>query len=192
MSNIIITNELIESKDPCKSGIDNFNEHYPQYKNTLSHLLALEKISYSDKMWLCQEVITDVKIWQQWAVECAEKVLDNYNKVYPEDNRITNCLEVTKLFIQGEATRSELDAAESAARSAAESAACSAHSAACSAAYYARSAAACSARSAARYARSAAARSARSAYSAADSAYSARSAEENLNLSILISLLENA
>lgn len=180
---MVITIDLIKKYDPCKCGIDNFESKYPNYEDSLVNLLALEDISYSDKVWLATKVV-DYKILQQWSVECAEQVVEIYNKVYPNDTRISDCIKITKEYLQGTVTSKELLTAESAAWSAAESAAESA----------ARSAARSAAWSAAWSARSAAL-SARSAESAAWSAWSAvlsaaEKQQEDINLSILIALLE--
>lgn len=124
-----ITINLIKSYNPCKSGIDNFEKLYLNYNNDLTHFLALPDISYSDKIWLATKVI-DIKTLQQWSIECAENVIDNYNELYPNDNRIFVCIQTTKNYLNGVATLEELTAARSAAESAAWSVARSAESAA--------------------------------------------------------------
>ncbi len=197
-----ITIDLIKSFDPCEDGIDNFESKYPKYNNTLVHLLSLESISYSDKIWLACKVV-DTKILIQWSVECAEHVIDNYNDLYPNDSRISDCIKTVKKYLNGECEISELNSAlhsaRSAADSAARSAAYSADSAARSALHSARSAS----YSALHSARSAAYSAARSAYSADSAAYSAahsvaysaysaaRSVQEDINLSLLIALVDN-
>ena len=101
-----------------------------------------------------------------------ESVVDNYNKAYPDDTRISDCIETTKRYLEGNCTLQVLEAAaRSAARSATES---TTWSAARSAAESTESAA-WSARSAARSAAESAAWSTESAMSAAESA--AESAE---------------
>lgn len=63
---MIITIDYIKSLRPCKSGIDNFEKLYPNYSNNLDHLLSLEDISYSDKIWLASRAC-NIKILQQWS-----------------------------------------------------------------------------------------------------------------------------
>jgi len=104
---IKITNKIIESFNPCQDGIYNFNKKYPNYNDRLSNLLRLEDISYNDKIWLCTKTVP-INILQQWAVECTEKVVDNYNNVYPNDTRLTKCLETTKLYLEGKCDIKEL------------------------------------------------------------------------------------
>ena len=185
-----ITEEYIRTFNPCDLGINNYVKHYSDFNGTMSDFLALDHISYSDKIWLAVKVI-DYKILQQWSVECAENVLGNYESAYSNDSRVRNCIETTKKYLVGECSLEELKAAaelaelaESAARSAARSAAESARSAA------ARSAAE-SARSAAELAESAARSAAESAARSAvwSAAWSARSDQETINLSLLIALL---
>lgn len=194
----VINEQFIRKYNPCEEGIDNFTKEYPNFNGSLIELLSLEKIPYDDKMWLVTKIV-DIKTLQQWSVECAEFVADNYNKVYPDDNRINSCIQTVKDYLVGNATRQELSAAESAAWAAASSAEWSALGSAAESASSAAMAAAESAESAARLA----AESAESAESAAESAvwsarsavWSARSAakdeQESINISILIALLDN-
>lgn len=199
---LIINAEYIRKFDPCEPGIENFEKHYPKFEGKLSELLALEKIPYGDKIWLACRVTPDTII-KQWSIKCAELVLENYEKSYPNDSRIRDCLEVAKRYLQGLATFDELSAARSAAwsaaRNAAGNAAGNASWSAESASWSAESAAWSATESAARSAGSAV-RSARSAVRSAESAtwnaaWNARSAaekeQEDLNMSLLIALLDN-
>jgi len=130
-----ITINKIKEYNPCKSGIDNFEALFPNYNNTLVYLLSLDVVSYSDKMWLVSKVV-DYKVLQQWSVDCAEFVVDSYNVLYPTDNRVQNCIDITRKYLLGECSIDDLNVAWSAAGSvwsAAESAARSAWSAAWSA-----------------------------------------------------------
>ena len=163
--------DLIKSFNPCKKGIELFESKYPKYNDSLVNLLLLEDVSYSDKAWLVTAVV-DIKILQQWSVECAEYVVDNYNKVYPNDNRINDCIEKTKDYLDGICSLEELSAAQSAAQSAAWSAELAAESAA-------QSAAESAAESVVRSAAESVVRSA------------AWSEQRDINLSILIALLDN-
>jgi len=53
-----------------------------------------------------------------WAVDCAEHVLPVYERSHPDDARVRRCIEVTRRFLRGEATREELDNARVAAEEA--------------------------------------------------------------------------
>ena len=113
-----ITIETIKHYNPCKSGLNNALKYYPKFNGDIIDLLCLENISYSDKIWVACKIV-DYKILQKWAVLCAESQIENYNKIYPNDNRITNCIETTKKYLMGEnfnlSTLSAARSAESAA-----------------------------------------------------------------------------
>jgi len=116
----------------------------------------------AQEMRFIRKVDYNERILRLFACWCAEQVLPNFENKYPEDKRPRQAIETAKRYADGKATKKELSAANSAARSAADSAA---RSAANSAAYYAARSAA---NSAAYFAAYFAADSA--AYFAADSA----------------------
>ena len=118
----------IRKLKPCESGIVNFETHYPEYEGTVLDILLLDNIPHSDKTWLASKTL-QAKTLQMWSVKCSESVLSNFEKVYPNDTRLKDCLEVVKKVIKGELSASAASAAWSAAWSA-ESAAWSAASAA--------------------------------------------------------------
>ena len=120
-----ITIDLIKKYRPCKDGIKNFENKYSKYNDTLENLLMLEDISYSDKVWLATKVLDKMTL-VQWSLDCALMVVDNFNKEFPDDNRINETLEVIKQYINGEVDESAARSAWSAARSAARAAAWSA------------------------------------------------------------------
>ena len=64
----------------------------------------------------------DDKLLHTLAYKSAMRVVDNYEKLYPNDKRVRNAIEAKKKFIDELITSEELSAAESAARSAATSA----------------------------------------------------------------------
>lgn len=170
-----INAKFIRTLKPCEDGILDFEAKHPNFNGKLSELLALDDISYCNKVWLASKV-ANLKTLQIWSVECAEFVLDNFEKEFPNDKRVRECLEITKKVIIGELHKS---AGWSAARSAAKSVARSAWSAAWSAWSVAES-----------EARSAVESAVESAESAVESAESEKE-QEDINLSILIALLEN-
>ena len=161
-----ITLNMIKSLNPCKTGIDSFESKYPNYKGTLVDILSMEDVGYSDKIWLATKILDKMTL-VQWSLDCALMVADNFNKEFPNDNRVNECLKAVKRYVDGEITESVRSAAESA-WSAARSAAESARSAALSAAQSA-------------------------AWSAAESARLAAlsSEQEYINLSLLIALVDN-
>jgi hypothetical protein len=107
----------------------------------------------ASEMRLVKEINKEY-VFRRFTLFCAKSCLENYNKEYPNDNRISECIRISELYLDGKSTLEELSAAWSAAWSAAESAAWSAAESA------ARSAARSAAWSAARSAAWSAARSA--------------------------------
>ncbi len=192
-----ITIDKIKSLNPCEEGIDNFESKYPNFKGTLETILCLNDISYSDKIWLATRVLDKMTL-VQWSLDCATFVVDNFNREFPDDNRVNDCLDVVQKYINGEvsesavvsAARSVARSALSAARSAAKSAEWSARSAAWSkwsAAESAAESAALAIQSVRSATWSAALSAARSA--ARSAAWSGEKEQEDLNLSLLIALV---
>ena len=169
----VTTKAAIQAMHPC---VDRWRvfcaAHVVADDATVSLESILDSNGESDTRWVLARMgdpgQAALAAFGSW---CAMQVLPNYEKLYPNDNRVRKAIEAAQAFAlnPSEETRS-------AARSAADSAADSANSAD-SAAYSADSAAR-SADSAADSAYSAA-YSAWSAYSAADSAYSAWSAADS-------------
>jgi len=119
-----------------------------------------EIIEEKDKKFVAQEMrlIKEINldyVARKFALFCAKKCLPNYEKEYPNDKRVSDCIKAAEDYLDGKISLEELTAARSAAESA-WSAAESARSAARSAAESARSAAWSAAESAAESARSAA------------------------------------
>lgn len=191
MSNKKVTIPIIKEFNPCQSGLDNLIKHYPKLNMLMSEFLALEQIPYNDKIWLTN-IIVDRIILKQWAVECAEQVLSNYNELFPKDNRLTDCIETTKRYLEGNESIANVKTAMFAARSAAKSTesaitAWGAKYAAMSAAWAADSAMSNTGWSA----EAAADWAAESAKCAAVDFKSIKFEQTNINLSLLIALIDN-
>jgi hypothetical protein len=166
--------------DICHNGLHCSETPYQAFSYIQGEILALvetkgEAIIADDKQcWSDMRIIKAYK-WQKkdsvaFSIYAAELVLDNYEKIYPTDDRPRKAIEAAKKVLF-ENTQENRSVANSAAHSA-YSAAHSANSAALSA-HSATYLAARSAYSAARSADSAARSAARSAYSAEYSASSA-------------------
>ena len=151
------------------------------YGNKFFIIEARGKIIHDEKakfvaseMRLIKELPTS-QIFKKFAIWTAKQCVSNYEKEYPNDSRVSDCIKASEDYLDGKITLDELTTAQSAAWSAWSAAWSTAWSAAQSAAWSAaRSAwsAWSAAQSAARSPQSAA----RSAWSAAQSAWSARSA----------------
>jgi len=78
----------------------------------------------SDTLWVldnspCEE--EDAKILQMYFGSwCAKQVVHLYEKEFPNDNRVRDCIETIERFVKGEANQEEVDAARDAAAYAAQ------------------------------------------------------------------------
>lgn len=118
----LINSEYIRTLNPCEEGIENFETQYPNFEGTIVDILKLDNVPFDDKVWLATKVV-DLKTLQLWSVECAESVLHIYEKEFPNDKRVRECLEVTRKVINGELPVEDAENVDwSAAESAAESA----------------------------------------------------------------------
>ena len=147
MTNKVLLNRL-EKLDACSAAVEWIGERDLE--------TAWKECPRGDWMlWLAGRVEIDRKLLVKAACKCAELVLPIYEKKYPKDSRVRNCIAVTLRWVAGKATIEEVrearkaaDAAHAAAHAAdaaacAADAACAAHAAACAA--YAAYAAACAA-----------------------------------------------
>lgn len=64
----------------------------------------------------------DRKILVSIAADCAERVLPIYEKKYPDDKRVRDCIAMCRMWVKGKATDDELRAAVDAAAYAADAA----------------------------------------------------------------------
>src|ERR1035437_29514 len=59
-------------------------------------------------LWLAGRANIDRKLLVKAACKCAELVLPLYEKKYPKDNRVRNCIAVTLKWVAGKATIAEV------------------------------------------------------------------------------------
>jgi hypothetical protein len=164
------TLNIIRQHNPCKDSWEKALRLLGKTKpddDPLSFEWVLDNMGIRDAIWglrAVQDKDTDrvERDARLFACDCAESVLNNFESKYPQDGRVRECINVSRLFARGETNDEARSAAWSAARSAAWSAGDSAaDSAAWSAAWSAADSAADSAaRSAADSAADSAARSA--------------------------------
>ncbi len=87
------------------------------------------KVIYGDNKGICRsarlvkKLKFDDGIARSFACDCAERVLPIYEKIFPKETRVRECVQTARKFIFGLATKQELDAARDAARAAARDAA---------------------------------------------------------------------
>jgi hypothetical protein len=190
------TFQKIRDNNPCGDGWRKLICYYKP--ESFNEEVTIEEIVKSngikDAIWALRAVDDKKKI-VMFSIAVAKTCLSNFEKYFPNDNRVRKCLEITEKYINDECTLEDLEAAEYAVRSAvrsawsavrsARSAWSAAESAARSAEYAARSA---------EYAVRSAAESAwsyRSAWSAAESAWSYRSSAYDKLKEILIEICQN-
>ena len=169
---IYTTLELCKEKHACVSGYRTLKKslkkgHEDSDLIPLTHLI--ESNSIQDAIWAlrattepCRDFITDFALW------CAEQVLDIYETKYPNDKRVRECLEGIVKYRDGEISKEDLMVLRRAATATADAAADDAD--ANVAAYTAAAAAAAAADANAAWAADAAANAAAyaAAYAAAD------------------------
>jgi hypothetical protein len=102
----------------------------------------LDSNGVKDAIWALQTVKGHDKEIRMFDCDCAEMVLSIFEKHYPNDDRPRRAIEVSRMFINGDATGKELDAAGDAAWAASEAAWAAAWAAAGAAAWSAAWAAA--------------------------------------------------
>jgi hypothetical protein len=87
----------------------------------------VESNGLEDALWTLRCTIGDsTKFRVTFACDCAWRVLPIYESKHPGDMRVRTCIETTRKYMRGEATKSELNAARAAARAAAYAAAAAA------------------------------------------------------------------
>ena len=182
-----ITLEDIKKLDPCTSGYENLVKYYPDFNMTMVEFLELEHIPNNDKEWLIRKMV-DGNILKWWSLECAKSVAHIYNKKYPNDNMVNDCLKANKDFLLGSISLDELLIKRRAAYDAVGASDAYAADAAYSA--YASSDAAYASTSDAAYDAAYAASDAYATYSS-DAAYAAKKEQWNINFMLLICILED-
>jgi hypothetical protein len=199
-----ITNDLIESYNPCQGRYDNYLANYKNTDLSIKEFLSLDKITYNDKIWVWKKFAT-IDEAALFGLKCAESVLHIYENRYPEDNGLRLALESIRIYLNNpteENKKAYKTAYKTANAANAANAAYTADADAANAANAARAAAnaAANAANAARaaYTAAAAANAARAAYTAAAAAADAANAayaaglkkQQELNIQFLIEIYE--
>ena len=165
---IYTTLAKIKTHDPCASGWEKLIRHLGNTEaddEPLGLDIILRSNGFENALWALRAVEGHDREIRHLACDFAEHVLHVYERRYPDDSRPRTAIEVSRRYVDGLATKSELVAARAATRAAARAAE---WAAATNAAYAAADAAAAAARAGARAAEWSAAT--RAAYAAADAA----------------------
>jgi hypothetical protein len=103
-----ITVENVQALNPCQSRFENFTKEYPGFNSSHQMFLSLEKITYSDKVWVMTRLMSH-KQNSLWAAACAESVL---HLTREQDRGVCQAaIDAVRKFIKGEIARDELIAA---------------------------------------------------------------------------------
>ncbi len=70
---MIITQEAVKALKPCRARFDNFTTNYPNYSGTIEQFIKLENISYSDKVWVLNKILSN-EVVAAWAKDRADSV----------------------------------------------------------------------------------------------------------------------
>ena len=144
---IYTTLNKIRERSPCESGWVTLLEYLGKTKaddEPLGFDVILTSNGLDDTLWCLRTLEKDNPVSRPFALWCARQVENN-----TQDPRVKACNDVNERFINGDATRAELEAASDASRDSAWSAARTVNESAWSAASFAASDAAWAARSAA-------------------------------------------
>jgi hypothetical protein len=118
----------------CQSGWHGMSEahvltHLPRKSATLwvvecktPPLIGNDKFVTSSMKLIRPIGVTNDRNLRLFAADCAEDVLPLFLKVFPDDTRVTECIDVARRFANGQATVQDSDAAGAAARAAGDAA----------------------------------------------------------------------
>jgi hypothetical protein len=93
-----INTKTLKAFSACRSGLDNFIKHYPDFDGAFEEVLSLDNIPYDDKIWLGQKVLNRNQLIQ-FAILCADSVFNIYESKYPKETGIKKCLEYMKTIV---------------------------------------------------------------------------------------------
>ena len=90
-----ITTDMISKLNPCESSFNNFKKHYPNYEGDFRDFLALEDITYDDKVWVASRILNRNQL-VHWSILCAESVKHIFENKYPDNKFLTVLLDYLK------------------------------------------------------------------------------------------------
>ena len=92
---MIINKKVIGELDPCQSRFNNYKLHYKSKSFSFDEFLNLDKITYSDKIWVAQRLLNENQLIH-FGLLCTESVLYIFEEKYPLDKRVRDCIEPLK------------------------------------------------------------------------------------------------
>jgi len=100
-----ITIENVQALNPCRSRFENFTKEYPGFDGSHPMFLSLEKITYSDKVWVMTRLMSHEQN-SLWAAACAESVLHLTRE--QDRGACRAAIDAVRKYINGKITRDEL------------------------------------------------------------------------------------
>jgi hypothetical protein len=179
----------IRKHDPCAPGwrklVTHLGAGYPE-DQPIELSTILKSNGWRDAVWALRSVPGIDEDARLFACDCAERVLPEFESMYPDDKRPRKAIETARLFAEGKASSEDLKIARAAAASASASASADAAFAASASAYAAADDAFAASASASASADAAFAASASaSAYASADAAFAAYASADAANVESL-------
>jgi hypothetical protein len=93
-----LNKDIIAKLEPCESRFNNYLSYYKDFDGTLEEFLALDNITYSDKVWVFVKIADKFQLLR-WSYLCAESVLHIFETKYPNDNRPRQSLDAKLKYI---------------------------------------------------------------------------------------------
>jgi len=90
-----INKDVLKSLNPCDNRYKHFLEHHGEFSGSLNDFLDLPNLEYVDKIWIARRVLTKNQA-VKWATLCAESVVHMFEAKYPDDKRLSDCINYLK------------------------------------------------------------------------------------------------
>jgi len=90
-----INKEFLKSLNPCADRYKVFLKHHGKFNGSFSEFMDLPNLDYEDKIWVAKRVLNKNQA-VSWAILCAQSVVPVFEKEYPDDKRIRDCINFLK------------------------------------------------------------------------------------------------
>jgi len=90
-----INKEFLKSLKPCADRYKVFLKHHANFDGSLSEFMGLPDLDYDDKIWIARKVLIRNQL-VKWATLCAESVVPVFEAKYPDDKRLSDCINFLK------------------------------------------------------------------------------------------------
>ena len=87
-----VSSQIIKSLQPCSGRFDNYLKHYSDFDGQIEDFISLDKITYSDKVWVSIRLMTRDQC-SRWAALCALSVVHIFEFKFPGDLRPRKAIE---------------------------------------------------------------------------------------------------